>query len=385
MRSEPIVLDGIGLPFDGGLLVVTMSGALVALDAQGCALWEALQAGCSIDQIVNACSETGISNTSQAYTLVERILKVWQHAGIFDRDQRGMPSGAYHATGSLLRAGYEGIYQVGEQAVRLRCADRELGVLIDAAIHPFRVRTDAEASGLVEVSKDEGKFTVHCEAAVLANVGTPTDNRASARHRCLTALIEAASPSRRLLAIFHASAVACDDHCVLFVGPSGSGKSTLAASLVARGHRFVTDDYAPIEQGTGLVWPVPIAASIKSGSWRLLCDPFPELDRQPIFHHRGLRLRYLHFDEGSRMSLCVGLPIGAIVLPHYVSGEQIKVQRISATESLTAICAARSLLEISPEFLRETLELLERVPAYRLHFGDIDHVSAWLAELRSPA
>ena len=55
---------------------------------------------------------------------------------------------------------------------------------------------------------------------------------------------------------------------MVFPGAKGSGKSTLAAALVAAGAEFVTDDYAPLEQASWLVWPVPYAPGIKRGSWR---------------------------------------------------------------------------------------------------------------------
>lgn len=45
----------------------------------------------------------------------------------------------------------------------------------------------------------------------------------------------------------HASAVEIDGRALAFAGISGSGKSTLAATLVARGHRLLTDDIAAID------------------------------------------------------------------------------------------------------------------------------------------
>lgn len=380
---ENIVLDGVGLPFDEGLAVVAASGALIVLDAQGRALWEALRAGCSLDELAAVCTEADSMGAHAAYVLLERIFACWQRAGIFDRNRQGTPGRVLGPRGTLPTHALAGTYRIGERPVTLRCSDRGLGALIDAALHPFRIERTTEPPALIEVTDDGGRFIVHSETTILARVGTPAYNRASARHRCLTALIEVANPSRQLLAIVHASAVARDGRCVLLAGPSGSGKSTLAAFLVARGYQFVTDDYAPIELGSWLVWPVPFAASIKSGSWKPLLAAFPELDRQPTFHHRGLKLRYLHHGEGARASPYAGLPIAAIVLPRYLAGQRIEVQRISATELLTAICAARSLLDLRPELLRETLALLELVPAYRLRYGCLNDAAAWLERMRT--
>jgi hypothetical protein len=58
---------------------------------------------------------------------------------------------------------------------------------------------------------------------MLARTGAVTPNRALARHRCLTALLETARPSRQWLAILHASAVSLGGRCVVFPGSKGSG------------------------------------------------------------------------------------------------------------------------------------------------------------------
>ncbi len=46
----------------------------------------------------------------------------------------------------------------------------------------------------------------------------------------------------------HASGVIINHRAILFVGSEGAGKSTTAAALIARGHTFLTDDIAPLEQ-----------------------------------------------------------------------------------------------------------------------------------------
>jgi hypothetical protein len=375
---------------DDGLLLVTDGGALVALDAQGKALWEALEAGCAEDELVGACVEAGIMDAGAARARVHDTLAAWRRAGVLDGAgapvRRASPERPAINGHEFPASAFEAVYQVGERPVRLRCGDRDLGVLIDAALRPFRVETPTPAGplGKIDIVREAGRrFTVRCGDAVLARVGEPTENPASARHRCLTALVEAARPARRWLAILHASAIARGDRCVLFLGGSGSGKSTLAAGLVARGHRFVTDDYAPVEQGSWLVWPVPVAPSIKSGSWRAVAAHFPALLDQPVFRHRGLQLRYLELDPGARAPLDTGLPIAALVFPRYVPGVGLTARRLTAREALAAICEARSLLDRRPELLRETLQLVGKVPAYRIDQGDLDLVGAWVDALPS--
>ena len=123
---------------------------------------------------------------------------------------------------------------------------------------------------------------VRADDAVLARADDRTANRALARHWCLTGLLARRAPT---------APVARDPSCLGgsgrrtlrgLPGARGSGKGTLAAALVAAGAEFVTDDYAPLEQASWLVWPVPYAPGIKRGSWRALERYYPDLQGQPV-------------------------------------------------------------------------------------------------------
>ncbi len=79
--------------------------------------------------------------------------------------------------------------------------------------------------------------------------------------------------------MLHAAGVAGPDGAALLCGSSGAGKSTLTGYLLASGLALVTDDYAPLEVGTRVLWPVPFGLSVKEGSWPLLAPHFPDLPR----------------------------------------------------------------------------------------------------------
>lgn len=64
--------------------------------------------------------------------------------------------------------------------------------------------------------------------------------------------------------VLHGSAVRVGDRAVIFLGDKGAGKSTTAASLIARGHRLVTDDIAAIRfDGAGQPWMAPGIGQLK--------------------------------------------------------------------------------------------------------------------------
>jgi hypothetical protein len=199
---------------------------------------------------------------------------------------------------------------------------------------------------------------------------------------CLTALLETARHRRRWLAILHAAAVIVSGRCVVFPGPKGSGKSTLAAALVAVGADFVTDDYTPLEQTSWCVWPVPYAPGIKRGSWHALRQHYPDLDARPSYELAGMQIRYLELAASRMAPLDRGVPVEALVFPRYETGALLKQRRMTATEALAKLFDARSMLDLRPDFLAETLRWVESVPAYELIYGHLDGALEWLLSLR---
>lgn len=87
-----------------------------------------------------------------------------------------------------------------------------------------------------------------------------------------------------LMCILHGSAVRWRGHNIVFMGQSGSGKSTLAALLAADGGQYLGDDHVALMQGGFGVHPLPMAPSVKEGSWPVVAPHFPALMQAPIFY-----------------------------------------------------------------------------------------------------
>jgi hypothetical protein len=52
--ARSIDLQGVALPLDDHLIVIAPDGTVLALNAGARRLWEALQAGCTVDELVAA-------------------------------------------------------------------------------------------------------------------------------------------------------------------------------------------------------------------------------------------------------------------------------------------------------------------------------------------
>jgi hypothetical protein len=390
--SGRIELNATALPLSDRLVVITPDGTVAALDAAGRRLWEALQAGCTVRDLVAASVGEGDLSEEVARTNIACALSSWRELGLIDAaDPATGNAGAAAPAPSIVARPVgrapelDAVYLTGDRPVRVRCDDRVLAGVIDAACRSCRVGDAGGTLAVVDVIEQEGWFAVRCDQAGLTRADDLTPNRALARHRCLTTLLEAARQPRRWLGMLHASAVGAGGRCVVFPGARGSGKSTLAAALVAAGVDFVTDDYAPLEQTTWRVWPVPYAPGVKRGSWRPLRRHYPDLDARPVHKLAGLQIRYLDLAPQHMAPLNRGLPVAALVFPRYKAGRALEGRRITGMEALAGLCHGRSLLDRQPEVLAETLRWIEAVPAYRLIYGDLDRAVEWVLSLLSPA
>ena len=384
-RSRRVPLNAVALPLADQLVVIAPNGAVAALDPGGRRLWEALQSGWSVADLVDASIQEGNLPRDVARRSIARALVSWRALGVLGAPAReAVPAPVAapvvarweHRTPAL-----DAVYLPGDRPVRVRCNDPVLAGVIAATCRSCRLDEAQGALATVDVIEQDGRFAVRADDAVLARVDDLTTDRALARHGCLTALLETARRPRRLLGILHASAVATGGRCVVFPGTKGSGKSTLAAALVAAGAEFVTDDYAPLEHASWQVWPVPYAPGIKQGSWRPLLRRYPALAAQPVHELAGLRIRYLALDPARVAPLNRGLPVAALVFPRYKPGAALRQRRITAAEALAGLCHANSLLAREPEVLADTLRWLEATPAYRLSYGHLDQAIEWVLPL----
>jgi hypothetical protein len=373
------------LPLDDHLIVISRDGAVVALDPGGRRLWEALHAGCTVDDLVEAGADDGGLSLEVARANVAIALEEWRALGLIDAPGRALPVAPVveltPARHGRRAPALDAVYLVGDRSVRVRCDDLVLGEVVDAACGSHRIEDGHDRAACVDVIWQGHGLTVRADDALLARTDQSTRNRALARHRCLTALLETSRRGRKWLGILHASAVGVRGRCVLLAGARGSGKSTLAAALVAADAALVTDDYAPLEQGSWHVWPVPYAPGIKRGSWRALRRYYPDIQERPVHRLAGMQIRYLALDAASMAPLGRGLPVAALVFPRFETGAAFEQVRITTAEALAELCHARSMLDRQPDVLAETLQWIGSVSAYRLTYGDLERAMEWVLSL----
>lgn len=170
----------------------------------------------------------------------------------------------------------------------------------------------------------------------------------------------------------HAGALYYNRMPLIMPAASGSGKSTLTAYLMKNNFVFLTDEVATIGKNAS-IRPIPMAVTIKEGSWKVLEDHGIFLN-DLLIHMRfdGQRLRFLPPENIAEKSMHVD---GAyLIFPRYVEGESTKVEPITTLQALTHITV--SGYEVKDSYdeatIRQWIGLVETMKKYTITYSDLE-------------
>ncbi|SEB77101.1 hypothetical protein SAMN04489761_1719 [Tenacibaculum sp. MAR_2009_124] len=176
------------------------------------------------------------------------------------------------------------------------------------------------------------------------------------------------------MGIFHASAVADNDSCILFLGDSGNGKSTSLALLQANGFSCLADDFVPILSKTRTVHSFPSAISIKKNSLPVLLTLYPELQNQAEYHFEKLNkiVRYLPPKKGI---LDKQIECKKLVFIKYEKDSELQLNKISKLEAFKQLIPD-SWLSPHPENAKNFLDWFEELTCYSLIYSNNEKMIA---------
>ncbi len=254
-----------------------------------------------------------------------------------------------------------GDYAPGPRAVRLTVhGSPRLARLLRFLLLPVATRRRPRLR--LTVTRHGRHYDISSAGTLLSR----TDDMLLARSEILRHLLLLSHGRRRWLAFLHGAAVAGHGRAWLITGSSGSGKSTLAAALLREGWSFVTDDYAPIEAGTGFLHRVPYAMGIKDASIDLLRDLFPGIDGVPPVRFRGREVRYLPPPPADADRL----PVAGLLFPLHDPASTPSLSPLPP-EAAFALCASGGgWFEGSPRRLEELVDWFRDRPAWLATYPD---------------
>jgi hypothetical protein len=180
--------------------------------------------------------------------------------------------------------------------------------------------------------------------------------------------------------IFHAAALAYQDHGLLLCGKSGSGKSTLTAQLVADGFQYLTDE----------VIALPVEGDQISGFCRSLV-----LKKGSAFIWRQLLAQtatdgLLEFKDGNAWvppTLFNALAIRkevrprVLIFPTYKDGPPFQVESLTSANTLFHLMQTLVNARNFPDHgMAAAARLSRQVTAFSLTYSDIETATQWIQQ-----
>ena len=115
---------------------------------------------------------------------------------------------------------------------------------------------------------------------------------------------------------------------------------------------------------------MPLAISVKRGSWPVVGALFPALMEAPAvrFGERVMR----HLWPAGRAAAAGGLPAAAVLFPRYAPGAPASLTALDPVRALALLGQGGSVLPDTDAGLAGFLAWFGRLPAYELAYGDLD-------------
>ena len=378
--AQPACRIGTAAFLDGVVVHDGRTGTLFQLNRTAAQIWRRLQQGEHAEAIVRAIARAHAADPVAVRRDFEAFVAAARSAGLLGSSAEDAGDGAMAPPAPRGAPALDGAYRVGEAVVRVSCYPADVAAAFAPLAAPAAVPAARPAHARLALFRAGGAFVLTCEGRLVERLDTaPTARWAMVRQ------LVALGRRRPWLALLHAGALAGPAGGLLLCGDSGAGKSSLLAGLVHAGFPFIADDIVPVEAGSGLIWPVPLAISIKHGSWPAISGLFPQLARAPIIRFGGRSMRYLWPDARALAEHSSGYAAAAVLFPRYAEDAPVTRTRLEPARALALLGEGGSVLPATDAGLAEFLAWWGRLPAYRLCYGRLEEAVAAVRALGAAA
>jgi hypothetical protein len=339
---------------DEGLIVARRDGdRLFVMNGSARFMWEKRVEGIPDAEIPPLTATHYGIEVEQARDDFGKTLRLWQAEGLVE------PSGNCRH------------YSIGGALFSLHYANAAL----ESAITPIFAHLEHVPGGATGQSPTEFELAIEDAQFVLRAGGIETlrsGDLDAIIDKLTFTIVTLAWDSIKALVSIHAAAVGTGGQCVLVPAPSGSGKSTLTAALLASERlSYLSDDIAPLEDGSLRAVPVPGTVILKSGSWEALKSLLPKLLDLPVHRRRGDDVRY--WSPPAIQVAADPMPIRAIVFAHYEAASKAHLKRLLPLEGLSRLIAAPCTISapITSDKVHRVAEWARAIPFYALPYGSL--------------
>ncbi|MDX6752119.1 PqqD family peptide modification chaperone [Geminicoccaceae bacterium 1502E] len=373
---------------DQGLLFDARGEALYSLSTSAAWLWCSLEEGTSAADLREAYTASFGRSPEDAARDVDATLRSWQELGLLDGFGR-CPAGARDkeeadseealpaAPAGLAPPAIERRFRLLDTVFRLGLPGAAEAALVEPVMAAFAIAADA-ASGnaseevVLQLASVPDGYVLVGEGRILDRCDSPAGVAPIVKAELLVAAINRYDFSFYL----HAAMLRAGEDCLLLPAAPGSGKTTLSAALARAGLAYHSDEVTLLDGERLAARGVPLCPAVKEGSWPVLKERYPELDRQPR-HRRGddKIVRYLPppVHPGDR-ALDRHWPVRWIVFPRYRAGAATALRPLARIEALRRLldeCLALRL-QLDEAAVERLARWIEGIECHELEVGDLD-------------
>lgn len=229
----------------------------------------------------------------------------------------------------------------------------------------------------VEIFEEGELFPIVCDGQTL-DTGYSVEHAAVLCLRAMNVLVSSVESHAITL---HAAAIALGGEGILMAACGGSGKTTLTAYLIAHGYELINDDSVHLSAEPIHIVPIPVAMSIKAGSWDILAQWYPYLLQQKIYGTPDFEQRYL--PPTDEQVACEPVPCKAVCFPRFSAGVSTQFKRVDRPTALTKLIESGCYL--SKPVQASQVDLLVRwvqsLEFYVLEFSSVHDAEAVIRKL----
>ncbi len=331
------------------------SGAIVASNAFGALLIDALRAVPDIDALVARIAAELALPVPKARAAVEATLSRWTEDGLFLTDLQPFPMPIAHRPPVEAARRF---LSLGSRAAVVHSESADLADDIARALAPMGLAAESSEKGVqLEVIEEDGVFGVFRDGAPVWGAA-PYE---LTRFHLLREIMDILCGPDRVAAHLHASAVAIDGTALVFAGASGSGKSTLATALIGTGAVLVADDHVAVDVSGEALRAFPTRPNLKPGAREI-----PAVAVATGGEGAG------EFTPETSLPVGAAVRLAGFVFPRFDPDGDNAVTRLDPAEALRALIQTGSRVSRSTKSIAPLLYALNTHPVRELSYRDTD-------------
>jgi hypothetical protein len=267
-------------------------------------------------------------------------------------------------------------YRVLDYPFRIRSEIPWVGDALDTLLEPFKVEHTWPPTYRL-VSSRRGLLTYRGGQKVATS-----DTEASLLIRLMWEINQEAIQRTTNSVLVHAAAASCEGQGIVLPAAMESGKTTLVAALIRAGFRYLTDEAAAFELGTGVLQPYPKPLSVDPQTFNVIPDLWDALT--PGFEDKAWTQYLIRADSIRPGAFGGPCPVRYVISPKYSPGLSTSLERVSRAAGLVMLLENNfNLTALGQQAVGTLKEVVKNSECFLLRVGDLPTAVEAISEVVS--